>query len=1143
MVGELHVSHPLEQTIKKNGLSEITAMTGHVGLDKFYTYILAADLVVNLRYPSAGETSATLMRALGMGRAAVIFDYGPFRDYPPSVAVKLPLDTQHSEALGAAILDLYRHPEKRLQLERSAQTFIRREHDLSRCVAQLAEFTLECHQHRSQRVPLQDTATLVPSKRLNIERCRDLVRIEHEHLELPNDDSVYLRGYLAHHLERFAFTLSAVPSAAAHAKALELGSYLVPTVLLKTVFGYEVTAADYDPSRAGALGKKKIVTASGSYEFPMFNFNVETDQFPFPDRSFDLVLCCEIIQHLFVDPVFMLKEVNRVLKYDGVLILTTPNIASAAALHKVLAGSCPMSFYQYRRNGTPNRHNIEYSKHELYEVVAAAGFDPYLVMTHNCYSEYPVGILELLRQHGYGMDFRGDNLLVASRKVTESIERYPKILYENSGPQVFERVSQQVRAREAISHDPKVLAPAEDRDASPPLNAKVQMAAQAKAELSDFLASGTRLAFFDHESPQITVLIVLWNQAHMTLRCLRALDKECKTADSPLLEIVLVDNASSDETGELLSRLDGARIIRNTENVGFVHACSQAAAVARGPSLLFLNNDACVRPGALSAAHATLNRASNVGAVGARLIMPSGLIQEAGCIVWSDGSTVGYGRGLAADEGEVMFRRDVDYCSAAFLLTPRLLWEKLGGFDESYAPAYYEDVDYCMRVREAGLRVVYEPAAAVDHYEYGSSNSDEARATMLINRKRFRARYAKVLHRSFLPAGTANILAARERRVPGRRRLLVIDDEVPLRGLVGAYPRMREMLVESAAAGWLVSFYPLQKPKVDWTAARADLPCEIEILSAHGAENLGTFLEKRCGYYDLILVSRPDNMARVCSALRERPYLIGGTRLIYDAQTLFAARTIAQAALEGHPLPIEEADRIVDDEIGLAAGADAIICVTEMEAKAFRDRHLEPVYILSHSTQPRFDAPGFEGRHGFLFVRHFLEQHAPNGRGLEWFIREVWPLIRSKLPDATMIVTGHLYPDFSELEALGVRVVGPATDLNPLYDAARVFVAPAHLASGVPVKILEAAAAGLPTAATSLVARQLGWAPGIEIAIEDEPVSLAVAAVTLHEDSSAWGAVRAAAQRRIAREYTPEAFRNRLRELLDVTPVDSQALG
>jgi GT2 family glycosyltransferase len=689
------------------------------------------------------------------------------------------------------------------------------------------------------------------------------------------------------------------------------------------------------------------------------------------------------------------------------------------------------------------------------------------------------------------------------------------------------------REREAVSHDPEPLAPAEDRDTSSPLDAKAQLAAQAKAELTDFLASGSRLAFFDGEKPEITALIILWNQAHLTLRCLRALDKERKSAGALSLEIVLVDNASSDQTGELLSRVDGAKIIRNMENVGFVHACNQAAAIARAPTLLLLNNDAFVRLGALSAAHAALNRAPDVGAVGGRLIMPSGVLQEAGCIVWSDGSTSGYGRGLAANAGEAMFRRNVDYCSGAFLLTPRVVWEKLGGFNETYAPAYYEEVDYCMRIWEVGLRVVYEPAAAVDHYEYGSSSSEEFVATALINRKRFRARHAEVLHRSHLPAGPANVLAAREHRVQRRRRLLVLDNEVPLRALGGGCLRMREMLIEAAAAGWLVSFFPMHNPNVDWAAARADLPCEIEILSDRDAANLGEFLEERRGYYDLILASRAENMALVCATLRARPYLIYGTRLIYDAEAPLAARTIAEAALEDHPLPPDEVDRILNGEIGLAERADAIICVTEAEAKAFQERHLTPVYVLGHSTEPRFDAPGFEGRRGFLFVGRLLEQQAPNWRGLKWFIREVWPLIRSKLPDAILIVAGHLHPDCSELEALGVRFVGLVADLRPLYDAARVFVAPVQFAARVPIEILEATAAGLPTAATSLMARQLGWEPSVDIAAEDEPMSLAAAAVTLHEERSAWGAVRAAAQQRTACEYSAEAFRGRLHELLD----------
>jgi GT2 family glycosyltransferase len=181
---------------------------------------------------------------------------------------------------------------------------------------------------------------------------------------------------------------------------------------------------------------------------------------------------------------------------------------------------------------------------------------------------------------------------------------------------------------------------------------------------------------------------------------------------SSKIEIILVDNASTDETTDMLSRIDGIHVIVSDVNEGFLTATNRAADVARGRAFLLLNNDAFVRPGAIEAAFATLKEEPNAGAVGGRLILPNGALQEAGSVIWSDGSTQGYGRGIDPESGEAMFRRDVDYCSGAFLMTPAAVWSRLNGFDPVYAPAYYEEVDYCMRVAEIGLRTIYEPEAA-----------------------------------------------------------------------------------------------------------------------------------------------------------------------------------------------------------------------------------------------------------------------------------------------------------------------------------------------------------------------------------------------------------------------------------------------
>ena len=95
--------------------------------------------------------------------------------------------------------------------------------------------------------------------------------------------------------------------------------------------------------------------------------------------------------------------------------------------------------------------------------------------------------------------------------------------------------------------------------------------------------------------------------------------------------------------------------------------------------------------------------------------MLDGTLQEAGSLIWQDGSCLGYGRGDDPEQPEYMFRRDVDYCSGAFLLFRKQDFAALQGFDEAFAPAYYEESDFCIRLRKSGKRVVYDPRAVITH--------------------------------------------------------------------------------------------------------------------------------------------------------------------------------------------------------------------------------------------------------------------------------------------------------------------------------------------------------------------------------------------------------------------------------------------
>src|SRR5207302_7811425 len=238
--------------------------------------------------------------------------------------------------------------------------------------------------------------------------------------------------------------------------------------------------------------------------------------------------------------------------------------------------------------------------------------------------------------------------------------------------------------------------------------------------------------------------------------CLRSI---LETVQLPY-EVVIVDNASSDETPQLLSRLEHVKVVRNSTNRHFLAACNQALQYLLGEYLLFLNNDAFLMPGALQAAMHTLENTESAGAVGARIVNLDGRLQEAGTIVRPDGSCLGYGRGDDPNAPEYMFRREVDFCSGAFLLTRRELFTQLKGFDPAYQPAYYEDADLCLRLRKLGLRVIYEPEATILHFEYGSSSSEKAVGLIARNQSVFRARHAELLEQR-PELGACDVLLAR----------------------------------------------------------------------------------------------------------------------------------------------------------------------------------------------------------------------------------------------------------------------------------------------------------------------------------------------------------------------------------------------
>lgn len=649
---------------------------------------------------------------------------------------------------------------------------------------------------------------------------------------------------------------------------------------------------------------------------------------------------------------------------------------------------------------------------------------------------------------------------------------------------------------------------------------KADYKARAQRELDSFLASGESLDFSASDQARLTILIVLYNQAALTLLCLKSL---LQHGDIPF-RLVIIDNASSDQTEQLLDHIEGADIVRNADNLGFVLAVNQGADRVQTDFMLLLNNDAMLEEAALSSALNTINSSPDIGAVGGRIHLLDGRLQEAGSIIWNDGACLGYGRADNPELPAFQFRRDVDYCSGAFLLLRTRQFRDLGGFDTDYAPAYYEESDFCVRLHEQGMRVVYEPGAVITHYEFASaagfSGASELQAA---HRQLLCDKHPQYLS-TRLSNDPNNVLAARHSN--GFDNILVLDDRVPHPSLGAGYPRCAQLLAELSALELNITFFPMLFPTDDWQEVYTTLPREIEVMLDVGQVGLVEFLESRQGLYRYIMVSREHNMASFNRLTAERPDLLEGVEIIYDAEAVSAPREFLRRRLLGEELDASDEHAMLRQELELARSASHIITVSAREADYFRDAGFTNTAVVGHQLRVEPGKKTFAERKGLLFVGALRDEGSPNVDSLLWFLINVWPLIEQQDPDAELTVVGdNTAPSLSSVCKDNVHFLGRVDDITAQYNNSVAFIAPTRFAAGIPHKVHEAASHGLPSITTTLLATQLGWQNEKEILVADSAEDFASQCLRVMSDSGLWQSLRDQGLVSVADDCSGEAFR------------------
>jgi len=632
-----------------------------------------------------------------------------------------------------------------------------------------------------------------------------------------------------------------------------------------------------------------------------------------------------------------------------------------------------------------------------------------------------------------------------------------------------------------------------------------------------------------------SIIIPVFNHIGQTGACLDALEQTLP--DDFCGEIIVVDDASTDQTASRLAARAttnrGLRVITNAHNQGFIDSCNRGAREAKYEYLIFLNNDTVPQPRWLSSLLQTFTRYPQAGAVGGKLLYPDGRLQEAGARIFADASGLNFGK-FDGDPAAPLYNfiREVDYCSGALLATPKKLFEEIGGFDERYRPAYYEDADYCFEVRKRGLKVLYQPESTVIHIEGATSGTDVRsgeKRHQVVNRDKFRDKWQNELTgHPVAPATINREVLHRLATIENRKRVLFINHTVPEYDREGGSRRLFHLIEFMREAEWSVSF---MAPWVPW-GERYER--ELQQMGVETYRKGSAKLESgerheteadrliATGDFDAAVISFwhiAETWAPRVRALSPR------TKVLIDSIDLHFLRQ-ARAALRqpdgGGCLTDAYADEM-RREINVYAASDAVLTVSEKEAAIINDFASNPrLAVAVPETEPPFSgALPFDQRSGILFIGSF--RHPPNIEAVAFLAQNVLPLVDGGLLDEhpVYIVGYGLDARVQEVCAnvRNVRLVGWVPSLDDYLRRARISVLPLLNGAGTKTKLIQALNAGTPSVSTRIGAEGLPIRDGEHVLIADDPAEFAASIERLLTDRSLWERIAAAGQHTIQQTH------------------------
>lgn len=605
-------------------------------------------------------------------------------------------------------------------------------------------------------------------------------------------------------------------------------------------------------------------------------------------------------------------------------------------------------------------------------------------------------------------------------------------------------------------------------------------------------------------APLVSIVIPVFNQWETTRACLLSILDN--THNIPY-EVIVADDCSLDDTRHLSELAPGVRCIVNVENLGFVRNCNRASRTARGKYLVMLNNDTQTQPGWLTLLVQQVENDPNIGIVGPMLLYPNGQLQEAGGIIWRDGGGWNYGRLDYPERPEYNYLKDVDYISGACILIRKSLWDEIGGFDERFAPAYYEDTDLAFEVRRLGYRVVYQPLSRVVHLEgisHGTNPSQGIKSNQTANKIAFREKWGPVLD-AMHGRDPRDLPRARDRSFY-KKRLLFIDHYVPMRDQDAGSRSTFQYLTLMSEMGYQITF--LGDNFVDYQPYTSELQqLGIEVLFGPGIQrHWKRWLANQGKNFDYVYLSRPHITQKYLPHIRR----YSSAKIVYCGHDLHFLREERHFELKGRRTYLRAAKNWARIEQKILQEVDISYFFSSFEIDELNRRfptlvaRAIPLYLFDGPYKGNFAIRDFSNREGLLFVGGFM--HEPNVDAVLWFVDSILPLVRKRVPDMTLTIVGSNPPAvIGHLSCDYIHVAGRISDeaLLQQYNRTKVVVAPLRYGAGVKGKIVEAMHFGVPTVTTTVGAEGIA-ATKQALFVADDAETFADAVLAIYCNEETW---------------------------------------